>query len=52
MRTVTTASRPSTTAGIDALLLRCRRVFLRGFEVPVRIGIHEFERRGGYFGPT
>ena len=28
-----------------ALLVDCRRLFLRGFEVQVNIGIHEFERR-------
>ena len=27
----------------DRLLLNCRRLFLRGFEVPVHIGIHDFE---------
>jgi len=27
------------------LLIDCRRLFLRGFEVKVNIGIHDFERR-------
>lgn len=27
----------------DRLLLQCRRLFLRGLEVPVHIGIHDFE---------
>jgi 7,8-dihydroneopterin aldolase/epimerase/oxygenase len=28
------------------LLATCRRVFLRGFEARVRIGVHDFERQG------
>lgn len=24
----------------------CRRLFVRGFELPVRIGVHDFERHG------
>jgi 7,8-dihydroneopterin aldolase/epimerase/oxygenase len=28
------------------LLSDCRRLFLRGFEVKVNIGIHDFEKRG------
>ncbi|WP_428422355.1 dihydroneopterin aldolase [Methylibium sp.] len=27
-------------------LAACRRVFLKAFELPVRIGVHDFERRG------
>jgi dihydroneopterin aldolase len=30
---------------VQALAL-CRRLFLRGFEVPVQIGIHDFEKLG------
>ena len=28
----------------DSLLLNCRRLFLRGLDVPVHIGIHDFEQ--------
>jgi dihydroneopterin aldolase len=28
----------------DSLLLHCRRLFLRGLDVPVHIGIHDFEQ--------
>ena len=30
----------------DPRLRDCRRLFLRDFDVPVRIGIHDFERQG------
>jgi len=29
-----------------SLLTECRRLFLRGFEVCINIGIHDFEKRG------
>ena len=29
----------------DPLLMRCRRVFLRNYEVWINIGVHEFEKR-------
>ena len=34
-----------TTAALDPLLLSCRRVFLRDYEVWINIGVHEFEKR-------
>ena len=34
-----------TTAALDPLLLTCRRVFLRDYEVWINIGVHEFEKR-------
>jgi len=34
-----------TAAPIDLLLARCRRVFVRNFGVPVRIGVHDFEQQ-------
>ena len=30
---------------LDPLLMRCRRVFLRNYEVWINIGVHEFEKR-------
>jgi len=33
------------TAPLDPLLLHCRRVFLRNYEVWINIGVHEFEKR-------
>ena len=35
----------TTTAALDPLLLSCRRVFLRNYEVWINIGVHEFEKR-------
>jgi dihydroneopterin aldolase len=35
-----------TTAALDPLLLTCRRVFLRDYEVWINIGVHDFEKRG------
>ncbi|MGI4779572.1 MAG: dihydroneopterin aldolase [Janthinobacterium lividum] len=35
----------TTTAALDPLLLSCRRVFLRNYEVRINIGVHEFEKR-------
>ena len=35
-----------TTAALDPLLLTCRRVFLRNYEVWINIGVHEFEKKG------
>jgi dihydroneopterin aldolase len=32
-------------AAIDPLLLTCRRVFLRDYEVRINIGVHESEKR-------
>jgi len=29
---------------VDPRLADCRRLFLRGYELPVRIGVHDFER--------
>ncbi len=29
---------------LDPRLADCRRLFLRGFELPVRIGVHDFEQ--------
>lgn len=34
-----------TSVAIDPLLLSCRRVFLRNYEVWINIGVHEFEKR-------
>jgi dihydroneopterin aldolase len=34
-----------TTAALDPLLLSCRRVFLKNYEVWINIGVHEFEKR-------
>ena len=34
-----------TFAALDPLLLSCRRVFLRDYEVCINIGVHEFEKR-------
>ena len=34
-----------TTAAHDPLLLSCRRVFLKNYEVWINIGVHEFEKR-------
>ena len=34
-----------TTAALDPLLLSCRRVFLRNYEVWINIGVHDFEKR-------
>ena len=34
-----------TFAALDPLLLSCRRVFLRDYEVWINIGVHEFEKR-------
>ena len=34
-----------TTAALDPLLLSCRRVFLRDYEVWINIGVHDFEKR-------
>ena len=34
-----------TTAALDPLLLHCRRVFLKDYEVWINIGVHEFEKR-------
>ena len=31
-------------SGHDALLVHCRRLFLRDFELPVHIGVHAFEQ--------
>ena len=35
----------TTTAALDPLLLSCRRVFLKNYEVWINIGVHEFEKR-------
>ena len=35
----------TTSAALDPLLLSCRRVFLRNYEVWINIGVHEFEKR-------
>ena len=34
-----------TTAALDPLLLSCRRVFLKDYEVWINIGVHDFEKR-------
>ena len=34
-----------TTAALDPLLLSCRRVFLKNYEVWINIGVHEFEKK-------
>ena len=34
-----------TDVAIDPLLLTCRRVFLRNYEVWINIGVHDFEKR-------
>ena len=34
-----------TTAALDPLLLSCRRVFLKNYEVWINIGVHDFEKR-------
>ena len=39
------APQAMTTPPIDPLLLTCRRVFLRDYEVWINIGVHEFEKR-------
>ena len=31
---------------IHASLMDCRRLFLRGYEVNINIGVHDFEKRG------
>ena len=31
---------------MDARLADCRRLFLRGYEVWINIGVHDFEKRG------
>lgn len=41
-----TAPSPSTLPASGPDLSDCRRLFLRNFEVPVRIGVHDFERHG------
>jgi len=35
-----------TFAALDPLLLSCRRVFLRDYEVWINIGVHDFEKKG------
>jgi dihydroneopterin aldolase len=35
----------TTSAALDPLLLSCRRVFLRNYEVWINIGVHDFEKR-------
>lgn len=40
-----TATSPTPVSGND-LLLTCRRLFLRNYDVPVNIGVHEFEKKG------
>ncbi len=35
----------TTTAALDPLLLSCRRVFLRDYEVWINIGVHAYEKR-------
>ena len=35
----------TTSAALDPLLLSCRRLFLRNYEVWINIGVHEFEKR-------
>ncbi|MDB5732097.1 MAG: diguanylate cyclase [Variovorax sp.] len=35
----------TTSAALDPLLLACRRLFLRNYEVWINIGVHEFEKR-------
>jgi dihydroneopterin aldolase len=35
----------TTSAALDPLLLSCRRVFLKNYEVWINIGVHEFEKR-------
>ena len=32
-------------AALDPLMLSCRRLFLRNYEVWINIGVHEFEKR-------
>lgn len=34
-----------TFAALDPLLLACRRVFLKNYEVWINIGVHEFEKK-------
>ena len=34
-----------TFAALDPLLLSCRRVFLKNYEVWINIGVHEFEKK-------
>jgi 7,8-dihydroneopterin aldolase/epimerase/oxygenase len=34
-----------TSAALDPLLLSCRRVFLRDYEVWINIGVHDFEKK-------
>ncbi len=34
-----------TSAALDPLLLSCRRVFLKDYEVWINIGVHEFEKK-------
>ncbi len=34
-----------TTAALDPLLLSCRRVFLKNYEVWINIGVHAFEKK-------
>ena len=34
-----------TFAALDPLLLSCRRVFLRDYEVWINIGVHDFEKK-------
>jgi dihydroneopterin aldolase len=34
-----------TTAALDPLLLSCRRVFLKNYEVWINIGVHDLEKR-------
>ncbi len=44
-RAASTRYQAMTTAALDPLLLICRRLFLRDYEVWINIGVHEFEKR-------